>query len=137
MAEPEHPDLATTREMFAAWNDSDVDRMTDFWTEDGDWTWEDAPEIPDRRVVRGREAVEAHLRDLTSLIGGLHLEIESLTTVGDEVLAEAHFDVAGARSGVKFVDDSFHLIRFEDGRVRRYRMFTTREQALAAARTPR
>ncbi len=98
-------EIATTREMFAAWNESDVERMTDFWTEDGDWTWEDAPELPDARVVRGHDNVEAHLRDLTS--------------------------------GVRFVDDSFHLIRFEDGRVRRYRIFTRREQALAASEAGR
>ena len=41
--------------MFEAWNSGNVDRMTEFWSDDGDWIWEDAPEIPDARVVRGRE----------------------------------------------------------------------------------
>lgn len=131
--ESEAPELASTRSMFAAWNESDVERMTEFWTEDGDWIWEDFHEIPDAGTFCGSEAVRAHLRDLTSLLGGLTIEIESLSMLGDEVLAEIHFAVAGARSGVKLVDDSFCLIRFDDGRVRRFRSFLKREQALEAA----
>ncbi|MEA2432230.1 MAG: hypothetical protein QOI19_2703, partial [Thermoleophilaceae bacterium] len=38
--------------MYNAWNNGNVDRMIEFWWDDA--TWEDAPEIPDRQIVRGR-----------------------------------------------------------------------------------
>lgn len=43
--------------MHAAWNESTIERMTEFWTEDGDWIWEDPPDLPDAQVLRGRDAV--------------------------------------------------------------------------------
>ena len=52
-------DLDRAREMYDAWNDGNVDRMIEFWWDDA--TWEDAPEIPDRRIIRGRENVEANV----------------------------------------------------------------------------
>lgn len=133
MTESEPPEFAITREMHAAWNDGNIERMTDFWTDDGDWFWEDIPELPDAQKLRGREAVEARLREVMDLIGDLRLETESISIVGDEVLADVKFAVDGAHSGVHLVDDSYHLIRYEGGRVRRYRVFTDRDQALAAA----
>jgi hypothetical protein len=41
--------------------------------------------------------------------------------------------VVGSASGISLDTPSFHLIRFEEARVRRYRIFTTREHALEAA----
>lgn len=39
--------------MYEAWNQGTVDRMIDFWAEDGDWQWEDPPEFPDRGCFVG------------------------------------------------------------------------------------
>ncbi len=126
------PDVEIAREMFAAWNAGNVGRMIDFWSEDGDWTWEDAPEIPGARVARGREQVEAHLREVISLIGEMEIEVEEFVELGAELLAVTHFNVRGAQSGVQLDTQAFHLVHFENGRVRRYRMFMDRDQALRA-----
>jgi ketosteroid isomerase-like protein len=119
--------------MFEAWNSGNVDRMIEFWSEDGDWIWEDFPDAPDARVLRGRQLVEAHLRDLLGVLGELEVHVEELVDLDDELLAVTHFTARGAQSGVPVDAPAFHLIRFEDGRVRRYRVFTDREQALSAA----
>jgi ketosteroid isomerase-like protein len=126
--------LAIAREMYDAWNQGKVDRMTDFWAEDGDWQWEDPPEFPDRRVLRGRDEVEAHLRDLMEFIGGMQVEVEELLPVGDELVAVLRFTVTGAKSGIELDTPIVQVFRFESGRVRRCRVFTDREQALRAAR---
>lgn len=126
-------DLATVASMFEAWNESNVDRMIDFWCEDGDWVWEDPPELPDAQITRGREAVEARLREVISVVGEMHIEVAELSEIGDEVFATLRLKIEGARSGVRLDAPSFALIRLENGRVRRYRWFNDREQALRAA----
>ena len=127
-------DVEIAKKMFDAWNSGNVDRMTEFWSDDGDWIWEDAPEIPDARVVRGREQVEEHLRGVMALMGEMEIKVEELVDLGDEVLAVIQFSVRGAQSGIELDVPSYQLLRFENGRVRRYRMFMEREQALRAAR---
>jgi ketosteroid isomerase-like protein len=123
---------AIVHEMFAAWNSGNVDRMTDFWAEDGDWIWEDDPLLPDARVVRGRTEVEAHLRDVMALLGPMTLEIDEITDAGDDLLVLCHTEFDGARSGVHLDVEWSHVIRFEAGRVRRYRSFTDPEMAMRA-----
>jgi ketosteroid isomerase-like protein len=130
----EDPDLAITRAMFAAWNDGDIDRMDEFWAEDGDWIWDDPPEFPDAQRLRGRDAVQARFREVAELLGTLRVEFDALEKIGDVVLAEVRLTGAGAQSGIPVEAAGFHVIRFENGRVRWYRSFADREQALAAVR---
>jgi ketosteroid isomerase-like protein len=120
--------------MYAAWNEGSVERMVDFWTEDGDWEWQDPPHFPDRRVLRGREEVESHLRGLMEFIGGMEVEVEELLPIGDELVAVVSFTVEGAKSGIELDAPVVQVFRFEEGRVRRCRVFTDREQAIEAAR---
>ncbi len=127
-------DIEIAKKMFEAWNSGNVDRMIEFWSDDGDWIWEDAPEVPDGRVVQGREQVEEHLRGVIGFLGEMEIQVDELMDLGDEVLAVVHLNVRGARSGIELETPAFHLVRFENGRVRRYRMFMDREQALRAAR---
>ena len=129
--------LDIARAMYAAWNEGNVDRMIDFWAEDGDWRWEDAPEVPDARVVVGREEVEAHLRELMSLLGAFEIQVKELSEINrGQVLAVVTGRIRGAKSGVELEDGGIHLVDFVDGRVRRFRTFRDREQALAAADSP-
>ena len=120
-------------DMYAAWNEGNVDRMIDFWAEDGDWRWEDAAEMLDAKVVVGREAVEAHLRELMSLLGDLQLTVEELVDLDGVVLATIRGRIKGAQSGVELENRAAHLVDFENGRVRRFRTFRDRDEAIAAA----
>jgi ketosteroid isomerase-like protein len=124
-------DLDRARDMYDAWNEGNVDRIIDFWWDDA--TWEESPEVPDREIVHGRENVEARLRELIEVMGDLQMEVIELEQLGDEVLGSVQVRVVGSTSGVTIETSAFHLIRFERGRVRRYRNFTTREQAHEAA----
>jgi ketosteroid isomerase-like protein len=126
--------VGIARDMYAAWNEGNVERMIDFWAEDGDWQWEDPPDFPDRRVLRGRAEVEAHLRGLMEFIGGMEVEVAELLPIGDELVAVVNFTVEGAKSGIQLDAPVVQVFRFEGGRVRRCRVFTNRQQALQAAR---
>jgi ketosteroid isomerase-like protein len=126
--------VAIARDMYDAWNEGNVERMIDFWAEDGDWQWEDPPDFPDRRVLRGRAEVEAHLRGLMEFIGDMAVEVDELLPIGAELVAVVHFTLEGARSGIQLDAPVVQVFRFEDGRVRRCRVFTNREQAIKAAR---
>jgi ketosteroid isomerase-like protein len=117
--------------MFDAWNDGNVDRMIEFWWDDA--TWEDAPEMPDRQIVRGRENVEARLREVIELMGEMEIEVVELEELGDEILGSVQVRAVGSASGISLDAPACHLIRFEGGRVRRYRIFSTHEHALEAA----
>ncbi|HEX2467947.1 MAG TPA: nuclear transport factor 2 family protein [Solirubrobacterales bacterium] len=126
--------VAIAREMLAAWNRDGIERMADFWAEDGEWEWQDPPEFPDRRVLRGRDEIEGHLRELMGVIGDLEVEVDELVPIGDELVAVISFTVEGAKSGIELDAPIVQVFRFEDGRVRRCRVFTNREQAIQAAR---
>jgi ketosteroid isomerase-like protein len=128
--------VSIARRMYDAWNEGNVDRMIDFWTEDGDWRWEDAPDFPGAKSITGRAAVEAHLREVMSLLGSLQIEVEEMTEIDGEVLAVIRWRIRGAHSGVELEDSGAHLVDFENGRVRSFRLFRDREQALEAAKRP-
>jgi len=116
-------DLDTARLMIDAWNDGNVDRMVDFWAEDGAWRWEDAPGMPGAGIVEGREAVEAHLREVMELLGDMQIVVERIEQDGDEVLIAGSMVIHGAHSGIDLDSRWGHIVTFEDGRVRRYRVF--------------
>jgi ketosteroid isomerase-like protein len=125
-------DLATAREMIDAWNHGNVDRMIEFWHENG--VWEDLPDVPDRSVVEGRAAIEDRLREVMELLGEMQMSIEEIEMVGDEVLIDVKFHVSGSASGIGLDSRMYHVVHFEDSLVRRYRVFSEREQAIEAAR---
>jgi ketosteroid isomerase-like protein len=124
----------TVREMIDAWNEGNVDRMIDFWVEDGDWIWEDPPDFPGAGVFRGRDAVERHLRETMEILEGQQITIERVDDLGNEAfLIEVSGKVRGAQSGIELEAPGAHVVNFERGRVRRYRFFIDRDQARAAA----
>jgi ketosteroid isomerase-like protein len=129
-------DFDTVRAMYEAWNEGNVDRMIDFWVEDGDWRWEDSPDVPGAAVVVGREAVEAHLREIISLVGAVQLTVEDLAEVDGHVVAQVTGHIRGAQSGIELEDSGVHLVEFDAGRVRSFRLFRSRDEAIAAAKHP-
>jgi ketosteroid isomerase-like protein len=52
-----------------AWNEGGPDSLNQFWAEGGEW--HDPPNLPDSRVVRGRDAIAAYLTDQLRVIGDM------------------------------------------------------------------
>ncbi len=126
-------DLEVVRDIYAAWNEGNVDRMIEFWVSDDDWHWEDPPHFPDARTIRGREEVKAHLRELMRLLGEMEVEVSDMEAVGDEIVADVNVSFEGAQSGIHMEVPTYAVILFDGGRIRRYRVFGEREDALQAA----
>ena len=99
--------------MFDAWNNGNVERMIEVWWDDS--SWEEAVEVPDRRMIRGRENVEARLREVIEVIGEMRLEVVDLEDLGGETLASVQTRVVGSASAVSLDAMGYHLIRFEGG----------------------
>jgi ketosteroid isomerase-like protein len=126
--------IDTVREIYAAWNDGNVDRMIEYWAPDGDWRWEDPPHFPDARKLRGRDEVEAHLRELVRLLGDMRVDLGETEVIGNEVVAQVSFTMHGAQSGIDLDVPTWATILLDDGHVRRYRAFAERDDAVRAAR---
>jgi len=72
-----------------------------------------------------------------SLLGNVELTVTELSEIAPGVVfASITGRIKGAKSGVELEDKGAHLVDFEDGRVRRFRTFRDREQALTAAKRP-
>jgi ketosteroid isomerase-like protein len=108
------------RRAYEAWNQGGAESAKRFWAED--YEFHDPPNFPDRRVVRGRDAVADHLKDQTSVLGDLKVTIV-------DVRGTAH----GAESGVDVPAEATHVFEVAAGRLQCARMFLTWEEALEAA----
>ena len=114
-----------------AWNTGDVDLWAHHLPKD--FEWHDAPDVPDRRVHRGREAVVAYLRELVEVIGQFEIDLDDVTEVGeDEVVATFRINVHGRQSGVTLQIPWVHVMEFRGGRPVCVRNFQERAQALKA-----
>jgi ketosteroid isomerase-like protein len=60
------------------------------------------------------------------------VEIEQLSEAGDVVVAIARYHATGRESGVAVETTVAHVYAFENGRIARWEMFNTRDEALEA-----
>jgi ketosteroid isomerase-like protein len=123
--------VALVRQAFDAWNEGGPESAKQFWAED--FEWHDFPGLPDRRVVRGRDAVVAHLTDQLSLLGELKTTIVEMRSRGETVVLRTELTIHGAKSGVDFPGEVGQVWEVADGRVQRVRLFTTWQETLEAA----
>jgi ketosteroid isomerase-like protein len=123
--------VALVRQSFDAWNEGGPESAKQFWAED--FEWHDFPGLPDRRVVRGRDAVVAHLTDQLSLLGELKTTIVEVRSRGETVVLRTELTIHGAKSGVDFPGEVGQVWEVADGRVQRVRLFTTWQETLEAA----
>jgi ketosteroid isomerase-like protein len=129
--------VALVRQSFDAWNKGGPESAKQFWAED--FEWHDFPGLPDRRVVRGRDAVVAHLTDQLSLLGKrsgggwrLKTTIVEVRSRGETVVLRTELTIHGAKSGVDFPGEVGQVWEVADGRAQRVRLFTTWQEALDA-----
>jgi|SRR5215207_8304722 len=119
------------RQAYEAWNEDGPESITRFWAEDAEL--HDPPTLPDRRVVRGRDAVVAHLTDQVKVVGAMKLTPVEVRARGNAVVLRMEVTMHGAESGLDVPGEIAQVLEIADGRIQRLRNFMTWEEALEAA----
>ena len=119
------------RRAYEAWNEGGPESIKPFMAED--FEFHDPPNLPDPRVVRGRDAVAAYLRDQCRILGEMKLTIVDVGARGERVAVRMEVTIHGAESGVDVPGELSQVSEIADGRWQRTRGFLTWEEALEAA----
>ena len=123
-------DLELIREGYRAWNDG---RIESFLHPDVEWIT--PPELPGGGTFVGKEATVEFLRNFEGTMGVLNLsfEVQEILLAGDQYLVISLAE-GSSDSGVDIPPHNwFHLIKSEDGKLRRAELFLDRNQAFEAA----
>jgi ketosteroid isomerase-like protein len=122
------------RHSYEAWNAGreDAGRLT--WHDDCEW--HDPPDFPDASVFRGPEEVARHLQDLWGAPGiaevSDHLIEDLIPLPNDEVLVLFSLRVRFS-SGVPLELSLGNIVQVSEGKVRRWRAFSSQAAAREAA----
>lgn len=119
------------RRAYEAWNEGGPESIKPFMAED--FEFHDPPNLPDPRVVRGRNAVAAYLTDQCRILGEMKLTIVDVRARGETVAVRMEVTIHGAESGVDVPGELSQVSETADGRWQRTRGFLTWEEALEAA----
>jgi ketosteroid isomerase-like protein len=93
--------------------------------------------MPAAKVYRGHEGVEEFFRDWLGTWDDYHQETLDVVDAGDAVVVEFRQTGRGRTSGIE-VDRLFYVVyELMQGKVVRFTLFDSREEALAAAGLPR
>jgi ketosteroid isomerase-like protein len=131
----EEEEIALIREGYLAWNEGGVSAAAAAWKFHPEIEWINPPEMPGGGTYIGKDAVLAFLREWEGSAGVLNLsfEIEQIIPIDGEYLVIS-VATGTSESGVVLPPHNwFHLMRAEDGLLRRAQLFLDREQALEAA----
>ncbi len=116
-------------ERFAA---GDRDHWRRCFAEDVVWdtTRSDAP---DARLYRGHDGVEEYFRTWLGTWEDFSLELRELVDAGDSVVAVWSNRGRGKGSGIEAEHEFYAVYDVRDGKVVRFRMLASRDEALQAA----
>jgi ketosteroid isomerase-like protein len=120
-----------SRRAFEAWNEGGPESAKRFWAEDIEW--HDPPNLPDSRVVRGRDAAVAYLTDQRTVVGDMKVTLLDVRVRGDAVVLRFETTLHGDESGVDVPGKFAQVNDVADGRIQRVRIFMTWAEALNAA----
>ena len=119
------------RRAVEVWDQNGSESAKEFWAKDIDW--HDPPDLPDPRVVRGRDAVAAYLTEQVTAVGDMDVSLVDMRTQGEAVVLRMEMTIHGAESGVDVPGETAQVVDVADGRLQRVRMFRTWEEALESA----
>jgi ketosteroid isomerase-like protein len=122
-------DVERLREGYEAFNAGDWDRVLDRFAPE--FRADERPDVLDSE--RGVDAMEA-MGKAGALFDDYRLDPLEFEDRGDWILVTVRQSGRGKASGVPVEEELFHLWDVHDGRATQLRAFTTREEALQAAR---
>ena len=90
--------------------------------------------IVGERFYRGHEGLVQMIAASLEGLEDIRWHVDSITEIGDHVLVEARRSGRGQASQVPVEEQQYHVWKVKDGLATRFRLFLSREDALAAAR---
>jgi ketosteroid isomerase-like protein len=94
------------------------------------------PDLPDRKVYRGRDTAKEFWRKTQDLFAEIRWEPLEIVDLGHAVVAHTRIVAVGRGSNVRIEADETDVWWFHDGRVVRLAGFPTRAEGLAAVQRP-
>jgi ketosteroid isomerase-like protein len=119
------------RRAYEAWNTSGPDALMPFVTDA--IMLEDAPELPDAGIWRGRDAVLGRLHEVAEAVGGHSGDLESFSATGQHVLVSMSWRRDGDAEGEVSLGRVFHVVRVEGHEIAGIRVFLDEAAAQRAA----
>ena len=89
--------------------------------------------VEERTAITGHDAMIAWNERWFEVWDELSVDAAFIQEDGGTVVSEVRVRARGAASGMEIDQTFFHVIDLEDGKIRRMREFTNREEALQAA----
>jgi len=126
-----HENVEIVRRAVEAWDQNGSEAAKKFWATDIEW--HDPPNLPDPRVVRGRDAVAAYLTEQVNAVGDIDVTLVDVRTKDEAVVLRMEMTIHGSESGVDVPGELAQVVDVADRRLRRVRLFRTWEEALEAA----
>jgi ketosteroid isomerase-like protein len=131
MAGGSESNVDLVRGLYAAWQAQDFD--TALAGIDADIEWKEPPDAPDSRSWRGPDGVVDSTENWTAPFEDYEFEIAESAEIGDQVLITLLQRGRARGSSVSVEEHIWHLWTLRGGKAVRMAMFTSREEALAAA----
>jgi len=91
------------------------------------------PDLPDRKVYRGRDESKAFWRKTQEVFSEIRWQPKRFRDMGDVVLVETRIVATGRGSDVAIEMDETDVFWFRNGRITRLQAFATTDEAMAAA----
>jgi uncharacterized protein len=121
----------TVRRGYEAFNSGDIESALQPFSADIEWVVPDV--LPDPGPFRGPEGVRRFWNMWQETFDDFRVEVEELTDLGENVIAQVRIRGRGKDSGVEVVTPSApHVWTLRGGKVVRMEMFPTRAAALDA-----
>jgi ketosteroid isomerase-like protein len=93
------------------------------------------PEQPDVRPYHGHEGMDQAIAEWTDTWDDYSIEVIDMREVGGHVLVSLHQRGRGKGSGIDVQGQTYFVLTVRSGKVVRWQMFSSEEQAMEAAAT--
>ena len=90
------------------------------------------PDLPETRTLHGHAGFRENLGALLEVFEDIEVTPESFTDLGEQLVVEVHTVGHGRASGIRIENRIVHIWTIREGRATRFRVYGTREEALAA-----
>ncbi len=122
--------VEVVRRAVEAWNARDAEGFVELFDPDAEVIF--PPEVPEPGPFHGQAEIMQWTEGFLAAWDQYHASIEELIEAGHDVVAVLHQQGRGRGSDLETDETDAHVFTISEGKVRRWRNYGTREEALEA-----